>query len=175
MALFAALTAVATAASRPCAAGDTTADLVAGQLSFSLNMPNFTDALGLLFPAAVALDTSSTPPHLYVADQNNNRILGWRDAQTFLNGAAADLVIGQPDFFTVVPPVTGGRRYARPSAQPTCASRAASRLTVRAISTSPTRPTTAYWNIIRRSPPGRLRTGSSDSGAASPPTPAIGI
>ena len=77
-------------------------------------MPNFTDALGLLFPAAVALDTSSTPPHLYVANQNNNRIIAGVDAQTFLNGAAADLVIGQPDFFTVVPPVTGGRQVCAP-------------------------------------------------------------
>lgn len=115
MAWFAALAAVAAAASRPCAAGDTNADLVAGQLSFSVNMPNFTDALGLLFPAGVALDNSSTPPHLYVADQNNNRVLGWRDAQNFVNGAAADLVIGEPDFFTVVPPVTGGRQLCPPA------------------------------------------------------------
>ncbi len=70
------------------------ANMVAGQTSFSLNMPNFTDALGLLFPPSVALDNSSSPPHLYVADQNNNLILGWLNAQTFSNGAAADLVIG---------------------------------------------------------------------------------
>ena len=108
------LAALIAAASPPCAADDTTADLVAGQLTFTVNMPNFTDALGVFFPAGVALDNSSTPPHLYVADQNNNRVLGWLDAESFVNGAAADLVIGEPDFFTVVPPVTGGRQLCPP-------------------------------------------------------------
>jgi NHL repeat len=109
VALCATLAALAIA-TLSCAAGDTIADLVAGQLTFTLNMPNFTDAAGLFFPAGIALDNGSSPAHLYVADQNNNRVLAWNDAESFVNGAAADLVIGQPDFVTVVPPVTGGRQ-----------------------------------------------------------------
>ena len=46
----------------------------------------------------MAIDTSATPNRLYVADDDNNRVLGWNDAASFANGAAADLVIGQPDF-----------------------------------------------------------------------------
>ena len=46
----------------------------------------------------VAIDLSSTPNHLYASDTGNSRVLGWRDATAFKNGAPADLVIGQPDF-----------------------------------------------------------------------------
>jgi len=95
--------------------------MVAGQIAFTLNMPNFTDSLGVLSPQAVALDTSVSPPHLYVADQNNNRVLGWLNAQTFANGAPADLVIGQPDFMTVVPPLSASARScAAPNASNLC-------------------------------------------------------
>lgn len=110
-ALLIALAAIVFSPSSPSTApGDLTADMVAGQLNFALNMPNFTDALGLLFPAALAIDNSATPPHLYSADQNNNRVLGWLNAQAFANGAPADLVIGEPDFFTVVPAVASNHR-----------------------------------------------------------------
>jgi NHL repeat len=43
----------------------------------------------------VAVDSSE---HLYVADSNNSRVLGWKSAISFTNGQPADLVIGQPDF-----------------------------------------------------------------------------
>jgi uncharacterized protein (TIGR03437 family) len=46
-------------------------------------------------PQSVAADTSVTPPILYVVDTGNNRVLAWRNAATFANGAMADLVIGQ--------------------------------------------------------------------------------
>ena len=59
------------------ATGDTTADRVLGQIVFSLNAQNFVDGAGLNFnlgsigdltPAnGVAVDTNSTPKHLYVA------------------------------------------------------------------------------------------------------------
>ncbi len=45
--------------------------------------------------AGMAVDTTSNPPRLYVADTGNNRILGFRDARTAKLGAEADLVIGQ--------------------------------------------------------------------------------
>jgi hypothetical protein len=62
--------------------------------------PNLVEGRELFNPAGVALDTSVTPPRIYVADTNNNRILAWKDAVGFKNGAQADLVIGQRDFFS---------------------------------------------------------------------------
>jgi uncharacterized protein (TIGR03437 family) len=52
---------------------------------------------GTLADGDVVIDTNSNPPHLYVADTYNNRILGFADARTVKPGAKADLVIGQPD------------------------------------------------------------------------------
>jgi len=51
---------------------------------------------GLDQPLAVAVDRSSSPNHLYVADRTN-RVLGWRDAAGFANGAPADLVLDGND------------------------------------------------------------------------------
>ena len=48
----------------------------------------------------MAVDQSSTPHHLYVADTYNNRVLGWNNDSTFYNGKPADLVIGEPNFNT---------------------------------------------------------------------------
>ena len=49
-------------------------------------------------PQGVALDMNVNPPILYVADTGNNRVLGFRNANTFSNGQKADIVIGQVDF-----------------------------------------------------------------------------
>lgn len=51
---------------------------------------------GLRRPALVAVDRSVTPNRLYAADANN-RVLGWRDAAGFANGAPADLVLDGDD------------------------------------------------------------------------------
>ncbi|HEY9156536.1 NHL repeat-containing protein [Candidatus Binatus sp.] len=81
-------------------ASGTTSDRVLGQLDFTHKLPNLVDGKGLNLPQAVAIDSSATPNRIYVADEDNNRVLGWRDAGSFTNGAAADLVIGQPDFLS---------------------------------------------------------------------------
>ncbi|HEY0514127.1 MAG TPA: NHL repeat-containing protein [Thermoanaerobaculia bacterium] len=47
----------------------------------------------LALPAPLAVDRSSSPNHLYVVDAYN-RVLGWRNAEGFASGAAADLVLG---------------------------------------------------------------------------------
>lgn len=47
-----------------------------------------------LGPSA-ALDRTSSPPHLYVADTGNNRILAFYDARRVKFGDPADLIIGQ--------------------------------------------------------------------------------
>ena len=45
------------------------------------------------------MNTASNPPHLYIADAGNNRILGFKDFRAVAAGETANLVIGQPDFF----------------------------------------------------------------------------
>ena len=62
--------------------------------------PNLVEGRELYNPTGIALDTSVTPPRIYVADTNNNRVLAWKDAVGFKNGAMADLVIGQLDSFS---------------------------------------------------------------------------
>ncbi len=54
---------------------------------------------GLVSAADIAVDWNSDPPHMYVADTNNNRVLGFADARSVRNGTRADIVIGQPGMF----------------------------------------------------------------------------
>src|ERR1035437_2131765 len=63
--------------------------------------PNLVEGRELYNPTGIALDTSVTPPRIYVADTLNHRILAWKDAASFNNNnhLAADKVIGQLDFF----------------------------------------------------------------------------
>jgi uncharacterized protein (TIGR03437 family) len=81
---------------------------VLGQDLMTLNAPNLVEGrefdfgTGNNLDAGIAIDLNSTPPHLYVADTYNNRILGFNDLRTVLPGAKADLVIGQPDFQQVL-------------------------------------------------------------------------
>ncbi len=79
---------------------DTVADVVLGQLDFSHDGENLIDAHGFNTPESVAIDTSTTPNRLYVTDNGNNRVLGYKNVATFVSGGAADLVIGQPDFLS---------------------------------------------------------------------------
>jgi uncharacterized protein (TIGR03437 family) len=77
---------------------------VLGQDQMNLNAPNLTEGREFAFSSAgtadagLAVDLTSNPPHLYVADTYNNRILGYNDLRNVQSGAKADLVIGQPDF-----------------------------------------------------------------------------
>jgi uncharacterized protein (TIGR03437 family) len=65
--------------------------------------PNLVEGREFYAPQAVALDTSVSPPILYVSDYVNNRVLAWKNAATFTNGQKADLAIGQPDRVTTFP------------------------------------------------------------------------
>lgn len=73
-----------------------------GQPDFLHQAANALTAQTLSSPEYIALDSNSSPIHLYVTDASNNRILGWNNALSFANGAAADLVIGQADFSSSV-------------------------------------------------------------------------
>lgn len=83
------------------ATADTTADAVLGQTDFSSNASNFPagapSASNLALSNAAHLAVAPGG-RLYVADADNNRILSWPSAASFMTGAAADLVLGQPDF-----------------------------------------------------------------------------
>ena len=48
--------------------------------------PNLVEGRELYFPEGIALDTSVSPPILYVADSANNRVLAWKNALSFNNG-----------------------------------------------------------------------------------------
>jgi len=83
---------------------EASASRVVGQLGFAYNAPNlvvgeefFTAQGSNNVSGSAILDYSSTPPHLYVADTYNNRILGFKDFTHVKKGQKADIVIGQPD------------------------------------------------------------------------------
>jgi uncharacterized protein (TIGR03437 family) len=65
------------------------------QLTLLSGAANLVEGREFNAPQGVAADTSVTPPILYVVDTGNNRVLAWRNAAGFANGAFADLVIGQ--------------------------------------------------------------------------------
>ena len=80
---------------------------IVGQLKPHANGLNLVEGRELASPSGLAVDLNSAPARLYVADTGNHRVLGWRDAARFASGAAADLVIGQPDFFGATPNAGG--------------------------------------------------------------------
>jgi sugar lactone lactonase YvrE len=82
---------------------DATADLVQGQPNFVSNVVNnalMPSASQLGSPLGAAVDRRSG--RLFVADASNNRVLSWPNAASLANSQAADLVLGQPDFFSRV-------------------------------------------------------------------------
>jgi uncharacterized protein (TIGR03437 family) len=78
---------------------------VVGQdnLTVSSGNPNLVEGREFDTPLGIALDLSASPPHLYVADTGNNRVLGFANTTSFRNGQKADIVIGQADFATTFP------------------------------------------------------------------------
>ena len=90
----------------PAATGDVIADHVLGQASFNSGSIFTFAVYGMSGPQGLVVDTTSTPPHLYISDTNNHRVLGYYDASTLINGQGLDfnttppdILIGQPDFF----------------------------------------------------------------------------
>jgi len=80
--------------------------------------PNLVEGREFYAPESVALDTSVTPPIVYVSDTGNNRVLAWKNATGFTNGQKADLVIGQPDFYSTAAEGPG-QLYSTGLTQPT--------------------------------------------------------
>jgi uncharacterized protein (TIGR03437 family) len=69
-------------------------------LNISSTNPNLVEGRELYSPQSVAVDTSVSPPIIYVSDTDNNRVLAWKNANSFQSGQFADLAIGQPDLLT---------------------------------------------------------------------------
>ncbi|MDX1979692.1 MAG: hypothetical protein SFV51_05440 [Bryobacteraceae bacterium] len=80
------------------------------QLQVVSGNPNYVEGREMFNPSAVAVDTSASPPIVYVSDTGNNRVLAWRNAASFENGVPADVIIGQRDPFSTLPqgPGTSG-------------------------------------------------------------------
>jgi uncharacterized protein (TIGR03437 family) len=72
------------------------------QLTVYTVNPNLVEGRELYQPRGLALDTSASPPILYVSDTGNNRVLAWKNATAFTNGQRADMVIGQPDMYSTL-------------------------------------------------------------------------
>src|SRR5229473_8082507 len=69
-------------------------------VSLTATAVNLVEGRELNRPLGIALDTSVSPPILYVADFGNNRVLAWKNAFGFMKGDTADLAIGQRDLFS---------------------------------------------------------------------------
>ena len=60
--------------------------------------PNLVEGRELFSPQSVAVD--SVRNYVYVSDTGNNRVLGWSNASAFVNGAPANIVVGQRDLYS---------------------------------------------------------------------------
>ncbi|HEY4364058.1 MAG TPA: hypothetical protein VGN17_24020 [Bryobacteraceae bacterium] len=93
----------------------TAANRVLGQLDFTYGAPNLVEGRevyvsqnGVFAGGGIVVDKNSNPPHLYIADTMNHRILGYKDARNVgadarNNAALADIVIGQPNLRSALP------------------------------------------------------------------------
>ncbi len=75
---------------------------LAGQSNFQYNAPNLIEGREVFFSgsgaasaAGVVVDQNSNPPHLYIADTYNHRVLCFNDVRSVTAGSRADLVLGQ--------------------------------------------------------------------------------
>jgi hypothetical protein len=75
--------------------GDLWADTVLGASDFGENVVYHPTKYGVYYPGGVLIDKTVKPNRMYIADCNNNRVLGFKST-TPKNGA--DIVLGQPDF-----------------------------------------------------------------------------
>jgi hypothetical protein len=81
----------------PAATDDVIADHVFGQSNLNLGNEMIFSVHGMSQVQGVAIDSSSTPHHLYVSDTANHRILGYYDAATLTNGQPLNLAATPPD------------------------------------------------------------------------------
>ncbi len=85
------------------------AEAVLGQVAMHGGAPNLTEGREVSYPGGIAVDYSTNPPRVYVADTSNNRVLGFRDIRRLRAGEKADLVLGQPDLVSTAANFPGGQ------------------------------------------------------------------
>ncbi len=75
---------------------------VAGHVKVSQGSgaPNLVEGRELNGPQSIAVDTSVSPPIVYVSDTGNNRVLAFKNGTGLSKGNFADKVIGQRDLLT---------------------------------------------------------------------------
>lgn len=74
-----------------------TAYRVLGQTDLQLNGLNMVTGQGLNSPIGVALDARGGQVHIFIADTQNSRVLGWADINSYQAGDAPALVLAQPN------------------------------------------------------------------------------
>jgi uncharacterized protein (TIGR03437 family) len=80
---------------------DYQASVALGQLDLDHGGQNLVEGREFSGPNGIAVFTAADgTPQLFVADTNNHRVLGFRDARKVKPGDKADLVIGQADFIS---------------------------------------------------------------------------
>ena len=75
--------------------GDLWADVVLGKIDFGANVSYLPSKDAVSHPGGVLIDKTVKPNRMYIADCNNNRILGFKSTSP---QHGADIVLGQPDF-----------------------------------------------------------------------------
>jgi sugar lactone lactonase YvrE len=75
--------------------GDLWADVVLGKTDFGANASYLPSKDAVSHPGGVLIDKTVKPNRMYIADCNNNRILGFKSTSP---KDGADIVLGQPDF-----------------------------------------------------------------------------
>jgi hypothetical protein len=89
--------------SPPPTAGGASAGVALGRPDLTTEGPG-SGTTGLNFPADVCVASS----RVVVADRDNNRIMIWNGIPA-VSGAPAQVVVGQPDFTTIIPGSTAGK------------------------------------------------------------------
>lgn len=84
------------------------ADRVLGQVNFTSGTAA-TSNTRMAAPASLVVDSND---NLWVADQSNHRVLKFASVSTLANGAAASVVLGQPDFNTGTSGLTASKMTA---------------------------------------------------------------
>ena len=74
--------------------GDLWADVAPGKPNFGENVAHHPTKYGFSHPGGVLIDKTVKPNRMYIADCNNNRILGFKSTSP---KDGADIVLGQPD------------------------------------------------------------------------------
>jgi uncharacterized protein (TIGR03437 family) len=87
---------------------------VLGQTDLIRNGVNRVNGAEMNSPLAVAIDNRGGEWHFYASDTLNHRVLGWRNARSYQNGDAPEVVLGQPSPRHSTPFGIGAKSFNQP-------------------------------------------------------------